>query len=59
MGDIMDTLELEAVRRTVLNAVSTLKVAGYAGTAEQLRGAMEVLVGEIRGREELPTPKEG
>jgi hypothetical protein len=55
----MDTLELEAVRRTVLNAVSTLKVAGYAGTAEQLRGAMEVLVGEIRGREELPTPKEG
>jgi hypothetical protein len=40
----------------VLNAVSTLKVAGYAGTAEQLRGAMEVLVGEIRDREELPAP---
>lgn len=54
----MTPSELDAVKRTALNAVSTLKVAGYAGTGEQLRGAIEVLVRELESREELPAPEE-
>lgn len=53
----MDSVTLDAIHRTVTNAVETLRVAGYAGTAEQLRGAAAVLVGELRGQEELPTPE--
>lgn len=50
----MGPLELQAVRQTVTNALTTLRGAGYAGTAEQLREAMEMLISEIQSQKEFP-----